>query len=106
MPASVEAEAALSEFIASCGKYPASVESLQTISDLDQLKKFVDSVDSSITGLALIPLDQATRKAKITVDSGPLHDAIPWRLLRCPGGPLVLQLICKSANFALWIESC
>ncbi|RPF85238.1 MAG: hypothetical protein CBB80_000390 [Synechococcus sp. TMED20] len=106
MSASVEAEAALSKFIASCENDPSSVQSLQTISDLDQLRRFVVSVDPSITGLALIPLDQATRKPKITVDSGHLQDAIPWRLLRCPGGPLVLQMICKSANFALWIESC
>ena len=106
MTVSVEAEASLAKFIAYCQDNGRCVESLQRISDMGELKRFVDSVDPTITGLSLIPLDQATRKPKITVDSGHLADVIPWRLLRCPGGPLVLQMICKSANFALWIESC
>ena len=106
MPVSAEAETALSSFIAYCQDHDPCVASLQSIENLDQLKAFVASVDVSITGLALIPLEQATRPPKITVNSGILSDVIPWRLLRCPGGPLVLQMICKSANFAMWIESC
>ena len=39
-------------------------------------------------------------------EDGILEANIPWRLLRCPGGPLVLQMICSKVNFALWIESC
>jgi|TARA_B100002051_G_C16531492_1_gene532888 hypothetical protein len=106
MPVSAAAETALANFVAHCQKHATCVASLQSIDKLDQLKIFVSSVDASITGLALIPLEQATRTPKITVDSGILAEVIPWRLLRCPGGPLVLQMICKSANFAMWIESC
>ena len=106
MAVSAEAEAALSKFVHHCESDQSCLQNLQTISDLEQLKSFVTSVDPTITGLALIPLEQATLPAKITVGSGHLADQIPWRLLRCPGGPLVLQMICTSANFALWIESC
>lgn len=106
MAVSAEAEAALSKFVNHCESDQSCLQNLQTISDLEQLKSFVTSVDPTITGLALIPLEQATLPAKITVGSGHLADQIPWRLLRCPGGPLVLQMICTSANFALWIESC
>ncbi len=41
-----------------------------------------------LTGAALIPLEQATRPPKILVDSGYTSQKIPWRLLRCTGGPL------------------
>jgi hypothetical protein len=66
----------------------------------------VRSIEPSLTGSALIPLEQATRSPKILVGSDITVQGIPWRLLRCTGGPLVLQLICKKANFAIWIESC
>ena len=56
--------------------------------------------------MALIPLEQASRNPKILVDSNITSHEIAWRLLRCTGGPLVLQLICSKANFAIWIESC
>ena len=106
MAVNAEAEAALSKFVNHCQADESCLLDLQRIADLEQLKTFVASIDPTITGLALIPLEQAKLPAKITVDSGHLADQIPWRLLRCPGGPLVLQMICTSANFALWIESC
>ena len=106
MPVGAEAELALSHFVeAMCGNSQVQVN-LNDVDDLEGLRVAVQSVDSSPTGAALIPLGQATSPPKILVDSGVTDKAIPWRLLRCPGGPLVLQLICKKANFAIWIESC
>ena len=66
----------------------------------------MNRIEPALTGSALIPYEQATSPPKITIDSGILTAEIPWRLLRCPGGPLVLQMICKNVNFALWIEAC
>ena len=106
MPASLERERALSAFVDVVRDSLDLQNSLTLIDNASGLKSFVDVVDASITGLALIPYEQATSPPKITVDSGILEANIPWRLLRCPGGPLVLQMICSKINFALWIETC
>ncbi len=106
MPASPEREKALSLFVDAIRDNTSLQNSLNLIGNAADLKSFVDDIDSSITGQALIPYEQATSPPKITVDSGILEANIPWRLLRCPGGPLVLQMICSKINFALWIESC
>ena len=106
MPVSPEREQALSEFVAAVQAREEVQSELNEITTLDQLKTIVDSIEPALTGAALIPFEQATSPPKITVDSGVLDKNIPWRLLRCPGGPLVLQMICTRVNFALWIESC
>ena len=106
MPVSVEAEKALPRFVETLKTDQNFQNQLNQVSDIEALRKTVHSVDPSLTGAALIPLDQATRPPKILVDSGVINNDLPWRLLRCTGGPLVLQLICSSANFAIWIESC
>ncbi|KZR93459.1 hypothetical protein MITS9509_00045 [Synechococcus sp. MIT S9509] len=106
MPVSAEAEKALPRFVETLNNDQNFQNQLNQVSDIEGLRKAVQSVDPSLTGAALIPLDQATRPPKILVDSGVINNALPWRLLRCTGGPLVLQLICTNANFAIWIESC
>ena len=106
MPVSPEREQALSEFVAVIKVREDVQAELNEITALDQLKTIVDSIKPALTGAALIPYEQATSPPKITIDSGVLEKNIPWRLLRCPGGPLVLQMICAKVNFALWIESC
>ena len=106
MPVSVEAEKALPRFVETLKNDQNFQNQLNQVSDIESLRKAVQSVDPSLTGAALIPLDQASRPPKILVDSGVINNALPWRLLRCTGGPLVLQLICTNANFAIWIESC
>ncbi|WP_392350438.1 hypothetical protein [Parasynechococcus sp.] len=79
-----------------------SLNAIATIEDLNALLK---SSGSALTG-ALIPLEQATRPPKILVDSGFTASGLAWRTLQCPGGPLVLQMICEKVNFALWIQEC
>ena len=106
MPVSVEAEKALPRFVETLKNDQNFQNQLNQVSDIESLRKAVQSVDPSLTGAALIPLDQASRPPKILVDSGVINNALPWRLLRCTGGPLVLQLICTNANFAIRIESC
>ncbi|QNI57477.1 hypothetical protein SynBIOSU31_00576 [Synechococcus sp. BIOS-U3-1] len=106
MPASAEVEKALPRFVDLVNNDQATQDQLNLTTDLETLRRIVQSVDASLTGSALIPLEQATRAPKILVDSGVMDQEIPWRLLRCTGGPLVLQLICSKANFAIWIESC
>ena len=106
MPASAEAEQALPRFVDSLQSDQTIRDRLNLTTDIETLRQVVQSVDASITGAALIPLEQATSAAKILVDSGVIDQAISWRMLRCPGGPLVLQMICSKANFAIWIESC
>ena len=106
MPVSAEAEKALSRFVESLKNNQNFQNQLHQVADIESLRQVVQSVDPSLTGAALIPLDQATRPPKILVDSGVIDPSLPWRLLRCTGGPLVLQLICSKANFAIWIESC
>lgn len=78
---------------------------LNTISSIEDLKKLLVDFDSPLSG-SLIPLEQATRTPKILIDSGTTQLGIPWRTLQCPGGPIVLQMICEKVNFALWIEEC
>jgi len=106
MPVSAEAEKALPRFVESLKNDQNFQNQLHQVADIESLRQVVQSVDPSLTGAALIPLDQATRPPKILVDSGVIDPSLPWRLLRCTGGPLVLQLICSKANFAIWIESC
>ena len=106
MPVSPELEQALPRFVEAVQKSADVQDQLNRVVDLEQLKAIVNDVEPSLTGLALIPYEQATSPPKITIDSGVLEKNIPWRLLRCPGGPLVLQMICEKVNFALWIESC
>ena len=78
---------------------------LNAISSIEDLKKLLVDFDSPLSG-SLIPLEQATRIPKILLDSGETQVGIPWRTLQCPGGPVVLQMICKKVNFALWLEEC
>jgi|TARA_B100000073_G_scaffold261034_1_gene220733 hypothetical protein len=106
MPASAEAEKALPRFVDSVKSDQTIRDRLNLTTDIETLRQVVQSVDPSLTGAALIPLEQASSPAKILVDSGVMDQEIAWRMLRCPGGPLVLQLICSKANFAVWIESC
>ena len=106
MPVSPEAEKALPRFVDAVAAQPDLHDRLNQIADIDGLKDFLGSVEPALTGCALIPLEQATRPPKIQVDAGTFGDQTPWRLLRCTGGPLVLQLVCNQANFAIWIESC
>lgn len=80
-------------------------DALNAISSIEDLKKLLMDFDSPLSG-SLIPLEQATRTPKILVDSGTTQLGIPWRTLQCPGGPIVLQMICEKVNFALWIEEC
>ena len=106
MPVSPELEQALPRFVEAVQKSTDVQDQLNLVDDLNQLQAIVNRVAPSLTGSALIPYEQATSPPKITVDSGILEKKIPWRLLRCPGGPLELQMICEQVNFALWIESC
>ena len=106
MPVSAETEQALHRFVDAIASQSALQDQLNQVEDIDSLRSLVQSVDTTLTGAALIPLEQATLPPKILVNSGVTNQDIPWRLLRCPGGPLVLQLICQKANFAVWIESC
>ena len=106
MPVSPEQEEALPRFVKSVDSSPDYQSQLHDITELNELKALVSAIEPTLTGSALIPYEQATSPPKITIDSGILAADIPWRLLRCPGGPLVLQMICKNVNFALWIESC
>jgi hypothetical protein len=106
MPVSSEQEQALPRFVKTVEANAAYQDTLHRIADLNELKQIVKSLEPTLTGSALIPYEQATSPPKITIDSGIMAANIPWRLLRCPGGPLVLQMICKNVNFALWIESC
>ena len=106
MPVSAEAEVALPRFVEVVRQDEKLQNQLNEVDEIETLRGLVQSVEPSLTGSALIPLEQATRSPKILVDSGLTDQEIPWRLLRCTGGPLVLQLICRKANFAIWIESC
>ncbi|CAI8151573.1 MAG: Uncharacterised protein [Synechococcus sp. CC9902] len=80
-------------------------DELNRVSTLDELKQVLRQADSPLEA-ALIPLEQATRTPKILVDSGETTAGIAWRTLQCPGGPLVLQMICDKVNFALWVQGC
>ena len=94
-------------------KFPRFVEAVQKSADAqDQLNLDLEQLQllmmlkAFIDWLGIIPLEQATRPPKILVDSGVTETKVPWRILQCPGGPLVLQMICEKVNFALWIQEC
>ena len=106
MSATIEAEKALPRFVQLIVQDSDLQDRFNTVDDVNSLQILIQSVEPLLTGAALIPLEQATRPPKILVDSGHTSQNIPWRLLRCTGGPLVLQLICLKSNFAIWIESC
>ena len=106
MPVSPELDQALPRFVRAVQSSIEVQNQLNLVVELPQLTDIVKQVEPTLTGSALIPYEQATSPPKITIDSGVLEKNIPWRLLRCPGGPLVLQMICEKVNFALWIESC
>ena len=106
MPVSPELEQALPRFVHAVQSSIEVQNQLNLVVELAQLTDIVKQVEPTLTGAALIPYEQATSPPKITINSGVLEKNIPWRLLRCPGGPLVLQMICEKVNFALWIESC
>ena len=78
---------------------------LNAITTLEDLNHVIKDCGSCLSG-ALIPLEQAQRPPKILVESGHTEAGIAWRTLQCPGGPLVLQMICNQVNFALWIQEC
>ena len=80
-------------------------ECLNQLITLDDVNSLLKSCGSSLTG-ALIPLEQAQRPPKILVDSGVAGNGVVWRILQCPGGPLVLQIICGKVNVALWLQEC
>ena len=106
MSATIEAEKALPRFVQLISHDSDIQDRFNSVDDINSLRILIQSVEPLLTGAALIPLEQATRPPKILVDSGHTSQNIPWRLLRCTGGPLVLQLICLKGNFAIWIESC
>ena len=106
MSVSIEAEKALPRFVGLITQDIDLQDRFNSVDDINSLQNLIKSVEPVLTGAALIPLEQATRPPKILVDSGYTSQKIPWRLLRCTGGPLVLQLICLKSNFAIWIESC
>lgn len=78
---------------------------LNALTGLDDLNAMLKELESPLTA-AVIPLEQATRPPKILVDSGVTEAGVAWRTLQCPGGPLVLQMICEKINFAIWIQEC
>ena len=80
-------------------------ECLNQLATLDDVNSLLKRCGSCLTA-ALIPLEQAQRPPKILVDSGVAGNGVAWRTLQCPGGPLVLQLICSKVNVALWIQEC
>ena len=80
-------------------------EVLHKIQEQNELDRLVESVSTDIAS-ALIPLEQATRPPKILMESGVSKSGIKWRLVKCPGGPVVMQLVCNQANIALWIKEC
>ena len=82
-----------------------SGSALTQIASLDDLNALLKQSESPLSA-SLIPLEQATRSPKILVESGVTESNVPWRILQCPGGPLVLQMICEKVNFALWIQEC
>jgi hypothetical protein len=78
---------------------------LNALTNLEELNALLHELASPLTG-AIIPDEQATRPPKILIDSGITKTCAKWRILQCPGGPLVLQIICKNVNIALWIQDC
>lgn len=107
MPVSAEQEQMLVDFVSGFRTDSLLQSDFNQVDSLDGLKQLLLESAPGITGCAVIPLEQASRAPKILTDSAvEPGSSIAWRLLRCPGGPLVLQLICAKANFAIWMESC
>ena len=107
MPVTAEQEQLLVDFVSVFRSNSTLQAELNQVDSLDGLKQLLKVSATGITGCAQIPLEQASRAPKILMDSAiEPGSSIAWRLLRCPGGPLVLQLICTKANFAIWMESC
>ena len=107
MPVSAEQEQLLVDFVTGFRTDSVLQANFNEVDSHDGLKQLLLRSAPGITGCAVIPLEQATRPPKILMDSAvEPGSTIAWRLLRCPGGPLVLQLICTKANFAIWMESC
>lgn len=99
-------EAELHRFIEIHNSNPSLQKRLYNVTNLDDINQIVKDISPNITA-AIIPLEQASRPAKLVVDSGVMgEEGINWRMLKCTGGPLVIQMICKSINFALWIPAC
>ncbi len=78
---------------------------LDCILSISELNEFLLVLSSSLA-CALIPHEQATHPAKILLASGINEYGTSWRILQCPGGPFVLQLICQNHCFALWRQEC
>ena len=107
MPVSAEQEQRLVDFVSGLRTDTTLQAAFNQVESVDALKQLLLDSAPGITGSAVIPMEQATRAPKILIDSAvEAESSIAWRLLRCPGGPLVLQLICTKANFAIWMESC
>jgi len=83
----------------------ADSDVLHSIQEQNELERLVASVSTDIAS-AIIPLEQATRTPKILMESGVSKSGVKWRLVKCPGGPVVMQLVCEQANIALWIQEC
>ena len=107
MPVSAEQEQMLVDFVSGFRTDSSLQSDFNQVDSLEGLKQLLLESAPGITGCAVIPLEQASRAPKILTDSAvEPGSSIAWRLLRCPGGPLVLQLICAKANFAIWMEGC
>ena len=107
MPVSAEQEQMLVDFVSIFRNNPSLQSAFNQVDTLDGLHQLLKDAAPGITGSAVIPMEQASRAPKILMDSAVEQESsIAWRLLRCPGGPLVWQLICTKANFAIWMESC
>ena len=100
-----DSQKVLKHFIDFHTSKPSHQDRLQQIGTEQELRDIIAESGCHLE-CALIPLEQATRPPKILVDSGVWTNGIAWRTLHCPGGPLVLQAICKTVNFAVWVPAC
>ena len=93
------------QFIEHCRQDPCVRSRLNSISTIEELHTELRAIGSPLAS-SLIPMEQATRPPKILIDSGQLEHQLSWRILKCQGGPVVLQMICKNVNFAVWMQRC
>ena len=100
-----EKEAAIYQFLEVFRSDPSQHHRLLKLENLPQINQLIQDQGLPLSA-ALIPIEQATRPPKILVESAVINNEIPWRILRCPGGPLVLQVITKSVSFAVWAPEC
>ena len=98
-------ETALYQFIQTHESDPSLRTRLHDIKSLADVEELIHDQNLPLTA-AIIPLEQATRPPNILVESSVIADTIPWRILRCPGGPLVLQVISRDVSFAAWVPEC